>query len=498
MSNDLLQKLKAWRKNRANLEGIEAFQVFHNTVLEGIAELRPKNKAELMAIKGIRDRKYEKYGEEVLAIINDGVEVDNELQKTEEKEPLSVSSYLDYLNRQLVRYPARIQGEISSVDERERVVYFSLKDSEDESVINCLIWKNSYKLNGIEFEIGMEVILEGVPDIYKPSGRLSFKASTVELVGEGALKKAYGKLKAKLLTEGLFSEERKKPIPDFPQKIGLITSETGAVIHDFLTNLGKFGFQIKFIDSRVEGKSAIPDIISAIDYFYKKDIDALVIIRGGGSLESLQAFNSEALVRKISDFNKPVICGIGHDKDVPLASLAADKAVSTPTATAHVLNRSWQEAASQIQLNSSKMLSIFSREIYNQKTSVQRSFQMMRDQLQTIFDDFNSAEKAFSQSLTSVKSRIYELYRRVKEYPQMLVKSSQRALNGINQSLSYVEQILEKENPERQLRLGYSIARSGGKVIRKVEQVRTGNAIEVTVQDGSFEANVSKIKNDVI
>ena len=163
-------------------------------------------------------------------------------------------------------------------------------------------------------------------------------------MGEGALKKAYDKLKQKLEKEGLFSSEKKKPIPEFPQRIGLITSETGAVIHDFLNNLGKYGYQISFVNSRVEGQIAVQGLLLAITYFSGKEIDVLVIIRGGGSLESLQAFNNEALVRKIADFKIPVICGIGHDKDVSLASLAADKAVSTPTAVTALLNRAWEKA----------------------------------------------------------------------------------------------------------------------------------------------------------
>src|SRR3989344_6811079 len=276
-----------------------------------------------MKKKTIRGKKLSKYVEENL-------ELPVGLPDKQIEQPFSVSAYLDLLNIQLSEHEARIQGEISSVDIRERVVYFSIKDSIDGSVMSCLIWKRNYDFSGIEFEPGMEVILEGVPDIYKLSGRLSFKTSSVELVGEGALKKAYDKLKNKLNSEGLFLKERKKEIPELAGKIGLITSETGAVIHDFLTNLGRYGFNIRFMDSRVEGQPAVRELISAVDYFYDKDIDVLVIIRGGGSLESLQAFNNETLVRKISDFNKPVICGIGHEKDVPLASLVADKMVSTP------------------------------------------------------------------------------------------------------------------------------------------------------------------------
>jgi len=302
-TNILLKKLREWRKNRADLEGVETFRVFANQVLEDIAKAKPANRQDLMAIKGIGERKCAQYGEDILAIINDTEEPEFfDLEDKEAEKPFSVSAYLDFLNHRLKQYPARIYGEISSVEIRAKAVYFSLKDPEDESVINCLMWKNNYELNGVNFEAGMEVIIEGIPDVYKPRGTFAFKVFSAELIGEGALKKAYDNLKKKLEAEGLFLKERKKNIPDLPHKIGLITSETGAVIHDFLTNLGRYGFQIKFLDSRVEGQAAVRELVSAIDYFGDKDIDVLVIIRGGGSLESLQAFNNEVLVRRISSF----------------------------------------------------------------------------------------------------------------------------------------------------------------------------------------------------
>ena len=198
MDNSLLQKLKAWRANTANLEGIELFRVFANKVLENIAELKPSNKEELIAIKGIRDKKFVKYGEKILAIVNSNGET---LELTDEPnrpdKPFSVSAYLDFINQKIALFHARIQGEIGSLDRRGGVVYFSLKDSEDGSVINCLIWKHNYDLSGIDFEVGMEVVLEGAPDIFKRYGKLSFKVFSVELVGEGALKKAYDQLKKK-------------------------------------------------------------------------------------------------------------------------------------------------------------------------------------------------------------------------------------------------------------------------------------------------------------
>lgn len=492
MTPDLLQKLKEWRRRTANSEGIELFRVFANKVLENIAEVKPTNKEELMAIKGIRDKKYAKYGEEILTLINEGH--GNEVSSnTQIEKPLSVSAYLNFLNQQLRKYRARIQGEISSVKMKDNVVYFSLKDPEDEGVINCLIWKRDYKLSGVDLEIGMEVIIEGFPDVYKPSGSLAFKASSVELVGEGALKKAYDQLKKKLDAEGLFLEERKKPIPDFPQKIGLITSETGAVIHDFQINLSRYGFSIKFMDSRVEGQLAIRDLISAIDYFSDEDIDVLVIIRGGGSLESLQAFNNEMLVRRIANFNKPVICGIGHEKDVPLASLVADKMVSTPTAVTHVLNASWQKAIHELELNKEKIFNIFSSALFSGKEAVNNCFKTIETNFESIFEKFNQAEESLKQSLISLEFRITELGKKLAEYPNIFLTNMNHGISQTKQKISYFEKLLLTHNPERQLKLGYSIVSSGGAIIKSVNQIKINQSVGVAVANGSFESEVKKI-----
>jgi len=312
MDNELLQKLKDWRRDIAQKESVASFHIFHNITLETIASLKPKTKEELMSIKGIKERKFEKYGANVLALINGNLKSDeSNVQNKERKDekPYTISGYLNFLNTEFRRYGARVQGEVNSLDIRDNYLFLSLKDKDDKSILSCFMWKNNYELCGISLEIGMEIIVDGFPEIYPLTGRFNFRVSTIELVGEGALKKAYDKLRQKLEKEGLFSTERKKPIPEFPQRIGLITSETGAVIHDFLNNLGKHGYHTQFVNSKVEGQAAVHDLLSAINYFDDKNIDVLVIIRGGGSMESLQLKDIEQ--RKIN-YAKKHFEALGH------------------------------------------------------------------------------------------------------------------------------------------------------------------------------------------
>ncbi len=272
--------------------------------------------------------------------------------------------------------------------------------------------------------------------------------------------------------EGLFSLERKKPIPEFPRRIGLITSETGAVIHDFLNNLGKYGYNISFVNSRVEGQAAVRSLLSAIDYFGGKEIDVLVIIRGGGSLESLQAFNNEALVRRIAEFKGPVICGIGHDKDVPLASLAADKEVSTPTAVTTILNQSWEKVINDISVTENDLVYKYQRALDMATNCVESFSETVVRFLKNIIQD---TEKKLSLLYKSISYRF------------------QKELENKSKMLDDAEKQLQIFDPARQLRLGYSIVSVLGKVVKTVKQVEVGEKLDIKVSDGNIKSIIDKI-----
>jgi len=501
MNDDLLQKLKAWRQNMVNIEKVEPFRVFTNKTLENIAEIKPSNREELMAIKGIKDRKFAKYGEKILAIINNS-EGDSELfngsPNKQPDKPLSVSAYIDLLNQQLSKCSARIKGEISSVDTRDRVIYFSLKDSNDESIINCLIWKRDYNLSGIEFEVGMEVILEGTPDVYKPTGRLSFKTSLVELVGEGALKKAYDQLKKKLAAEGLLLKERKREIPNLPQRIGIITSRQGAVLADFLGNIGHYGFKIKMIDSRVEGQSAVTDLLSAIKTIKKKSIEVLVIMRGGGSLESLQPFNNESLIREIANFPVPVIAAIGHDKDVPLVSLVADLEVSTPSIAAITLSKSWKEAIMFLERHERSIFDNYRDNIKNTHDLISQSIEIIRESGESIIKKYKDIKNNFRVSIQIFKNTLLNIKNGLEDFWSKTLFGFNGLMKKECQQLEKSESIVSAHNPERQLNLGYSIASINGKIVKSIKNATAGNNMDLMVVDGTIISQIKNINNKLI
>lgn len=385
-------------------------------------------------------------------------------------EIISVSQYLDRLNLALKGEKAKIIGEVSGVQEYpgRSYLFFSLKDSKDGSTMKCFMWKRDFTISGVALRDGLEVVVTAFPSVYKPNGGLTLQVELIELVGEGALQIAYEKLKKKLELEGLFSLERKRELPDYPHRIGVITSKNGAVINDFLTNIGKFGFQIFFVDSKVEGQDAVKDLLSAVETLKKEDIDVLVIMRGGGSLESFQAFNNEVLVRAVASFPVPVLTGIGHDKDAPLVSMVSDKNVSTPTAVANLLNSSWNDAVHKVNISEEKILSQFEK----------------------LFETFRRAEDTLLRSVDRIEATLARSCDAVAVYAKDLFNSFAGGLEETHEWLAQSGKLLELSNPERQLAQGYSIVRSKGKVLRSVKETKKGDRLDITLSDGIIKSQI--------
>jgi len=406
---------------------------------------------------------------------------------------VSVSAYLDRLNVSLKSEKSKIVGELCNLQmyEGRSYLYFSIKDSKDGSTVKCFMWKNDYKISGVELRDGLEIIVTAYPSIYKPNGGLSLQVELVELVGEGALQLAYEQLKKKLETEGLLSDMRKRTLPEYPHRIGVITSKSGAVINDFLTNIGKFGFEILFVDSKVEGQDAIKDLLNAVETFKKKEIDVLVIMRGGGSLESFLAFNNETLVRAVASFPVPVLTGIGHDKDVSLVALVSDKNVSTPTAVANILNQSWSMALGTVQLSEQKIVSEFESRLKDVEYRVAQSQVLIERKFVSVIEFFSKAENKLSESLSRIELEIARYKQTVVYGSKEIFRGMESLLKNFSDSLEMTAKTIELSSPERQLRHGYSIVRSSAKIVRSVQDVKNGEALDIMVSDGIIHTRVS-------
>jgi exodeoxyribonuclease VII large subunit len=361
----------------------------------------------------------------------------------------SVSEFIALVNEVLEAMPARVTGEVSELKfAASGHAYFTLKDKETGFILPCTIWARDYALAGVTLELGMEIAAVGRANFYGPFGKLSFNAKSIELVGEGALKKAYELLKKKLTTEGLFAPEKKRPIPAFVRTIGVITSVRGAVIHDFSSNLGRYGFSVRILDSKVEGPESGRDLALSVRAMRTEAIDILVIIRGGGSIQSLAGFDNEALVREIATFPVPVLAGVGHHQDITLAALAADYAESTPSFVAALINSSWTEAA----------------------TGLERSERRIWAGFEAIVRLCHGAEERFRNVLRAFQSR----------------------LEAARVGLEATGKLITQNDPNRQLRLGYSIVYHREVVVRSKQDAPPGSTVTIHTKHDIIKANIQK------
>lgn len=254
-------------------------------------------------------------------------------------ENLSPSEFVAYVNQTLeYAYSAvTIVGEVSEFKVNQgKWVFFNIKDEETSVPCFMTLWGLSTPL-----EDGMKVVARGTPKVTK-WGKFSFTVSKVAPKGEGSLKKAFEMLKKKLAGEGLFDVARKRSLPEDLAKIGVISSTQAAGYHDFvkIINARWGGMKVLTAHTQVQGLDAPEQIIRAIKYFNERtDVDAIVLIRGGGSKDDLACFNDEALVRAVASSKIPVVCGIGHEVDESLCDLACDVRASTPSNAAELLTR---------------------------------------------------------------------------------------------------------------------------------------------------------------
>ncbi len=364
-----------------------------------------------------------------------------------------------------------VEGEVSGFNViHNKWVTFDIKD--EKSVLKCFmtVWQLRVAL-----EDGMLVRVTGKPNL-REKGFLSFVVQSVKPAGEGSLKRAFELLQKKLAQEGLFSPERKRALPKFPQHIALITSKEAAAYKDFLKVLqGRLGgLRISFIHTQVQGDDAPRQIIAALATANTEleNLDAIVLVRGGGSLEDLMAFNDEHVVRAVAGSRTPTIVGIGHERDVSLAELAADIRASTPSNAAELVVRSREEILGDI----SRM-----------KLAISSS---LATQLQSNQNNIRSAIHAMSNRLHQATRNIEQLIDRVRSVSVRIkdnIASSHQKIDGM-------KRVLAALSPQQILARGFSITRnSSGKVIKSAHDIRTGEELTTTLADGSVSSVVQKV-----
>lgn len=507
MNTHLLQQLKHWRDEQARKEGREAYFVFGNKVLEDTVVTNPQTTYDLLQIKGWGEKKVMKYGKQVLqllhgeavkeqphALVQKNSEINVDTISNPEIPIFSVVGFLDQVNDILSRMGmVKVRGELHDVNERAGNVYVHLKDLEQgNTLISCFVsrWVVEYYSHVISE--GADVVIFARPSVYK-NGRFSLLVDRIEPVGEGGHLRALALLKKKLATKGVFAEERKRPIPRHVERIGIITSLSGAAIQDFKKNVGNGGYEFVLQDVRVEGDLAEQSIIEAIRAFNvrRPDLDVLLLMRGGGSVENLKAFNSELVAEAIAASRLPILSAVGHEKDVSIADLVADVSCSTPTAAAHFI-RARREELRQTVLRASDTILSSTRELVtavNHRIDIQE-----RGVFQILQQLFTATRARLDQTISGVTLS----YQRVQQ--QFLVKEHQVADCAIQlanriaqaqQRVTLAETVAKANNPLRLLEKGYAIVYNETRgIVTSVGDVQSGDVISVQLLDGEFNAKV--------
>lgn len=398
----------------------------------------------------------------------------------EERQVFTVTALNEYIKMKLETDEALmrvfIRGEISNfTNHKSGHFYFTVKD--ETSRIAAVMFRSSVSKLAFIPENGMKVIVGGRVSAYVRDGQYQIYVDTLEPDGVGALYIAYEQLKAKLGAEGLFDEAKKKPLPRYPMRIGVITSPTGAAIRDIINILGRrFPIaEVVLYPSLVQGESAAPQLIEGLRYFNeKKNVNVIIIGRGGGSLEDLWAFNSEALVREVAASELPVISAVGHEIDFTLCDFAADRRAPTPSAAAELavperyeLKRKLGNVTARLELLEGKKLELLRSTLERMKKS--RALTDPRN----FIDD-----KRMALGIAEDK-----LYNRI----TFLLERKKSALAGKTAKLDAM-------NPLSVLSRGYGAAfASDGTVIRSVAQVEKGSDISLMLSDGTVRATVCDI-----
>ncbi|MGD8749679.1 MAG: exodeoxyribonuclease VII large subunit, partial [Balneolaceae bacterium] len=371
-----------------------------------------------------------------------------------------------------------VQGEISNLGRpASGHIYFTLKDA--SASLRGVMWKGDARRLTLPLQDGMEIEAHGRIGVYEPQGAYQFYADIIRPVGEGMLYQEFLRLKAMLEAEGLFEAERKRPIPELPEKIGIVTSATGAALRDMLNTLRRRLPLVKVVlaASPVQGDEAPPKLVAAIETLNQQKPDVILLARGGGSIEDLWAFNDERVVRAVFASDAPVISGVGHETDFTLCDFVADLRAPTPTAAA--------ELATPV------TIADLSAYLQGMKTRLSTSTLNLLAAYQAGLDAL-IADLRFASPLR----RIQTDRQRLDDFARRGRSALKHRLTLNRSSLKGFERRLESLNPLAVLARGYAVVtlRENGKLVSQVKQTNVGDEIQVRVSDGTFDATVSKDK----
>ncbi len=401
-----------------------------------------------------------------------------------DKKVLTVSELTGYLQGVLRREELLndlwISGEISNFHRHHSGhCYFTLKD--EGSRLRAVLFKSQAQKIKFNLENGLDVMARGHIDIYLQRGEYQLYVQELQPEGVGALHLAFEQLKKKLEGEGLFAEERKKALPPFPQKVGVISSESGAAIKDILAVFQRrsAGTSLLLAPARVQGDGAGDEIAAALEKITRSDVEVIIVTRGGGSLEELWAFNEEVVARAISKCSLPVISAVGHERDFTIADFVADCRAPTPSAAAEMVVPDQREIA---------------RNIVEQERRLEKGlFDLLQRRSQEL--DRLKNNRVFLRPCEEIVSRRRQI---LDDLEQKMVTRTIHYHQMEKERLQTRVARLEGLSPLKILGLGYSICTdpAGEKVYKDARQLKKDDPIRVILSRGKAQARVMSVQDN--
>jgi exodeoxyribonuclease VII large subunit len=413
-----------------------------------------------------------------------------------------------------------VGGEISGVRLAESGhYYFTLK--EKDAQLRCVCFRSIARYLRFKPQDGVAAVARGRIDVYEVRGEYQLLVETLEPQGHGALQFAFEQLKKKLAAEGLFEAARKRPLPRFPGRIGIVTSPSGAAIHDLLQILGRRfpGLHIRIYPAQVQGEGAAGEICRAIEYFSQSGWpDVVIVARGGGSLEDLWAFNEEAVARAIAACSVPVVSAVGHETDVTIADFAADLRAPTPSAAAELVVASRQEVLGRIedavtglrqalryrlaeagrQLHArgiDRASGLFQRRVGRWLQRIDELDYTLRTSLRGSLEERRARAREVEARLSALdlRLRFARTRRRLEMAEAAAWQSATACMARARVRLQTLAAQLDPLSPLRVLERGYAIARDeAGRILKDATEVAPESGIQVRLARGRIKARVTE------
>ena len=418
---------------------------------------------------------------------------------TDAPRALTVTEAMALAKRTLEGFSLRVMGEVSELTDRSgyKAVYFTLCDP--SAVMSCLMWRDAYTDAGVPLREGLMVEVTGTLTVYPPKGRMQFQVRGLQAAGEGVLRLKVAALARRLEGEGLMRPERRRRLPEFPDRIGLVTSPRGKAVHDVLRTLSRRfpAAEVALAGVQVEGAGAPAAIVEGLRAAAASGVDVIVLARGGGSYEDLMPFNDESVARAIAGSPVPVVTGVGHEPDTTIADMVADLRASTPTAAAEAVSPACDEVEARL-VTLQRLLGrglLHAARTAARRVAVLRSHAVFRDPRAITATAAQRVDAAAAALPRGLRRTSREGDERVRLAAQGLRLGGRRALERAGETVASRAARLDDLSPLGILARGYAVCYAAdGTVVRDAQAMGVADRVCVRVHRGEADCRVEAVR----